>query len=67
MFEVEIRTGGSAFCNPQTGEPDDYFAGVEVCRILKKIQNTIELSDGTITSGTIMDINGNRVGSWELE
>ncbi len=62
MFKLEIETDGAAFCNPDTGSKDDLFwEGVEINRLLEKVQ--IEIEEG-YTSGTIIDINGNRVGKW---
>lgn len=56
MVKIEIRTGGAAF--------DDGNLEYEVARILRKIANQIE--NGS-TSGAAMDINGNKVGTYEVE
>ncbi len=61
MFKLEIKTGGAAFCNPDTGSEDEFREGIEINRLLAKVQLSIE--EG-YTSGTIIDINGNRVGKW---
>ena len=61
MFKCEIKTGGAAFCNPDTGKEDAWCEGLELKRIFKKIMDDIEHG---MTSGVIMDINGNKVGSW---
>lgn len=58
MFKVEINTNNDAF-----GET--YFdKSVELERILTKIID--ELNLGVIEKAPIMDINGNKVGYWEL-
>jgi hypothetical protein len=61
MFKLEIETGGGAFCDPDTGSEDEFWEGIEINRLLAKVQLSIE--EGC-TSGTIIDINGNKVGKW---
>lgn len=61
MLKIEIKTGGAAFMNPDTGEEDSFWEGIELNRILSRIQDYIECGH---TSGSIMDINGNKVGTW---
>lgn len=61
MFKCEIKTGGAAFCDPFTGEEDDAMEAVEIRRLLAKV--SYELEHGA-ASGIIMDVNGNKVGSW---
>ena len=61
MFKLEIETGNAAFCDPDTGSEDEFWEGIEINRLLEKVQ--IEIEEG-YTSGTIIDINGNRVGKW---
>lgn len=61
MFKCEIKTGGSAFCDPCTGEESEYWESVELNRILADICLKIEEGE---TSGSCMDINGNKVGKW---
>lgn len=61
MFKCEIKTGGSAFCDPFTGKEDDEMEAVEIRRLLAKI--SCELEHGA-SSGSIIDVNGNKVGSW---
>jgi hypothetical protein len=53
MFELKIKTGGAAF--------QDDCSHQELRRLLKCIEALLE--DG-ITSGVLVDINGNRVGEW---
>ena len=61
MFKLEIKTGGAAFCNPDTGNEDEFWEGIEINKILEKVK--MEIEEGYI-SGVIMDINGNKVGKW---
>lgn len=61
MFKCEIKTGNAAFTDPYTGKEDEYWEGMEINRILDEIKQKIE--DG-YTSGSCIDINGNKVGSW---
>lgn len=61
MFKCEIKTAGSAFCDPATGEENEYWELVELNRILANVCLKIEEGE---TSGSCMDINGNKVGEW---
>ena len=61
MFKCEIDTGNAAFADPETCEEDKFWEGVELSRVLNEIVKKIENGD---TSGSIFDINGNRVGKW---
>lgn len=64
MFRMEIETGGAAFKNPETGGEDKTFEGNEISRIMRKV--VAELRKGK-ESGSIMDLNGNKVGYWTRE
>ena len=61
MFKCEIKTGNAAFCYPCTGEESEFDEAIECKRLLEKICEQLE--EGA-TSGSIFDINGNRVGRW---
>ena len=61
MLKIEIKTGGATFCDPFTGEPSEFYEAIECKRLLEGICS--ELEDGAI-SGSIIDINGNKVGQW---
>ena len=61
MFKLEIKTGGSAFCDPLTGEEDKVMEAAEIIKILAKV--SCELENGA-TRGSVMDVNGNKVGNW---
>ena len=64
MLKIEIKTGGSAFCDPFTGEPSEFDEAIECKRLLEDICRKLE--DGA-TSGNIIDINGNKVGQWSRQ
>ena len=67
MFKCEIRTGGAAFhCENPAMDPvlDREVMGQEVSRLLKKI--AMEIQRGS-DYGSIIDLNGNKVGEWSLE
>lgn len=51
---IKFNTDGDAF---------DVCPDIEIRRILEKIANQIE---GGWKQNIIMDINGNRIGGWEL-
>ena len=61
MLKIEIKTSGAAFCDPYTGEESEYWESVELKRILENVCLRIEEGE---TSGSCMDINGNKVGKW---
>lgn len=61
MFKCEIKTGNAAFCDPDTGNESEFWEAVELKRILEDVCEKLE--EG-FTSGSIMDINGNKVGEW---
>lgn len=61
MFKLEIKTGGSAFCDPYSGEEDEWYEAREISRILDKVRD--DLLDG-LDHGIILDLNGNKVGEW---
>ena len=60
MFKCEIKTGNVAFCDPD-GNESEYWECVELNRILADI--CLKIDEGE-TSGSCMDINGNKVGKW---
>lgn len=55
MFKMKFRTGNAAF--------DEPYKASEIKRILEEIAEKVEYGH---TSGSIMDINGNYVGEWEM-
>lgn len=61
MLKIEIKTGNAAFCDPCNGNESEYWEAVELKRILEDI--CIKLEYG-VTSGSCIDINGNKVGHW---
>ncbi len=58
MFKLEFSTDNAAF-----GE-DQFSRDTEITRIIDNIVNEIELWNKT--SGPVIDINGNKVGEWEI-
>lgn len=61
-FTLHVDTGNAAFYN-MTGEV--HLPGPELARILRKLAETLE--HGTHEQdGLLRDVNGNRVGSWEI-
>ena len=67
MFEVKIRTGGAAFKDPDGDDENnlnEMYEVLEVKRLLDKIIRNMGEGD---RSGTLMDINGNKVGEWRLD
>lgn len=64
MFKMEIKTDGEAFRDAFTGEPDKVSEAMEIRRILNRVIEKLELG---YTEGSLMDINGNNVGKWEID
>lgn len=63
-MKIYFSTEGAAFTDEYEDEAINHvYKRQEVARILKKIAAYVE--SGT-DHGPIMDINGNKVGSWEL-
>ena len=62
MFRCEIETNGATFRDPLTGEEDNMMEAVEIRRLLAEV--SYELEHGA-TRGTIIDLNGNKVGDWK--
>ena len=63
-FKMEIKTDGAAFCDAFTGEPDRTSEAMEIRRILNRVIEKLELG---YTDGSLMDINGNKVGEWKMD
>ena len=64
MLKIEIHTGGAAFCNDYTGEPDNEAEEMQCRWLLKRVCDA--LYDGK-REGVILDVNGNKVGQWSLD
>ena len=62
MLEIKIDTGNVAYRDDVSGELD--FSNTE---IIKNLQDVIRKLEDGITSGTIIDTNGNKTGTWKLE
>lgn len=54
---LSFDTGNAAF--------DDDNGPAEAARILRNIAQRIEFADAT--DGSILDINGNRIGQWSVD
>lgn len=64
MFRLNVETDGAAFKDPDIGEADRAYEEIEISRIMRKV--AAELREGK-TSGSVMDLNGNKVGCWTRE
>jgi hypothetical protein len=61
-FTMRVETGNAAF-QDDTPDGERFFPGPELARILRDIAERV--NDGQ-THRAVYDINGNRVGSWEI-
>lgn len=64
MLKIQFVTSSAAFQNPYTGKEDPMCEEYECAKILKRIAKEIEFFGAR--GGTIMDINGNKIGEWSL-
>lgn len=64
MFKMEFKTGNAAFCDPFTGEESQAHKVNEAVKIINKISTEIAMGK---TYGSIMDINGNKIGKWVFD
>ena len=64
MLKIELKTGCAAFRDIFTGDPNERCERKECVRILKEV---IEKLENGYSNGVCMDINGNKVGTWELK
>lgn len=62
-MKIEFTTNNDAFNNPCTNEPDNTYKAKECQRILESIITKME---NGYMYGPIMDINGNKIGTWEM-
>ncbi len=63
MFRLEIETKNHAFYNHACKGGCD--PRPEVARLLRLAANQVE-TGGTKDTGTLIDVNDNRVGTWSL-
>lgn len=63
-FKLEIATDGAAFC-ALDGTPDPEFLSLEVARLLTRAASRVK--EGNAREGGLVDVNGNRVGSFWIE
>lgn len=61
-MKIEFSTSSVAFSGYAEGY-DDLVAATEIERILKRISNEVIIGK---RYGSIMDINGNKIGEWSL-
>ena len=61
-MKIEFSTSNIAFSGYCEGY-DDIVAATEIERILKRIANEVIIGK---RYGSIMDINGNKIGEWSL-
>ncbi len=64
---IKINTGGSAFHAPEARDEmlDRYILSSELDRLFRQIYSDIR--HGAKTEGSLIDVNGNKVGCWSLE
>ena len=63
-FTLKIDTDNAAFYDDSDG--NDFDPGPELARLLRNLADTLDSPEVHDDSGTVRDINGNRVGTWEI-
>lgn len=65
MLRIEFATSNAAFA---VDDPDkwarDYYRNEEIKRVLKNVCNQL---DNGKTSGSCIDMNGNKIGTWSID
>ena len=63
-MKIQFSTEGAAFRDEyESSTMNDIYTREEVSRILKKIASLVESG---ISYGSVMDINGNKIGEWSI-
>lgn len=65
-MKIEFGTDNDAFVGPYENDPisKKIYKERMIINVLEKIISQIELDD--MDCGSIMDINGNKIGEWSL-
>ena len=64
-MKIEFNTDGAAFYDEYADKVmNDIYKSTEIIRILKGVIDDIKFLGKN--HGTIMDINGNKIGTWEM-
>lgn len=65
MLRIEFGTDNAAFGYDESDKwTRDYYRNEEIKRVLKNVCNQL---DNGKTSGSCIDINGNKVGTWTID
>ena len=59
MLKIKANTGNAAFYSDGEFTPQ-----YEICRILDNIKEKVRMG---YINGSIMDINGNKIGEWSIK
>ena len=63
-MKIEFSTDGAAFYDEYADNiTNNIYKRDEIIRILKRLIESVEYGE---SYGPIMDINGNKVGTWEM-
>ena len=65
MLRIEFTTSNAAFAVDESDKwTRDYYRNEEIKRVLKNVCNQL---DNGKTSGSCIDMNGNKVGEWSID
>ena len=68
MFKLEIKTGGAAFRDEnQEDRHGDAVLDPNATEVLRILWDVICKLEARHTDGSVMDVNGNKVGRWSYE
>jgi hypothetical protein len=58
-FKMIVELNDAAFCD----DDGDFDPSYELSRILKRVSREV---DAGVVDGKVYDVNGNKVGKWEI-
>lgn len=68
MFKLEIKTGNAAFRDEsRTDRHGDYVLDPYATEVRRILLDVIRKLEAGYTDGSVIDVNGNKVGRWSYE
>lgn len=68
MFKLEIKTGGAAFRDEnQEDRHGDAVLDPNATEVRRILRDVICKLEAGYTDGSVIDVNGNKVGNWRYE
>lgn len=68
MFKLEIKTGNAAYrSETETDRLGNYVLDPYASEVRRNLKDIIRQLEDGLTSGKIMDVNGNCAGQWRYD